>query len=99
MLALIGGYVVLTRRWGAVDAPDPKRPVSPRKQASFFLGVAFLWIASDWPIHEMAEDYLLSVHMVQHMVYTFIAPPLLLMGMPGWFLRRLLSPRWVNKAV
>jgi putative membrane protein len=99
MLALIGGYIVLTRRWAATDAPDPTRPVSPRKQASFFLGVAFLWLASDWPVHEMAEDYLLSVHMVQHMIYTFIAPPLLLMGLPAWFLRKLLAPKWLAATV
>jgi putative membrane protein len=99
MLTLIGGYIVLTRRWGAVDAPDPPRPVPIRKQAAFFLGVAFLWIGSDWPIHEISENYLLSVHMVQHMIYTFIAPPLLLMGLPTWFLRRLLAPKWLNRFV
>ncbi len=99
MIALIGGYIVLTRRWAATEAPDPARPVSVRKQASFFLGVAFLWVASDWPVHEIAEDYLFSVHMVQHMIYTFIAPPLILMGMPPWFLRRLLAPKWLSNIV
>jgi putative membrane protein len=99
MLGLIGGYVVLTRRWGAVDAPNPAHPVPVRKQASFFLGIGLMWLVSDWPIHEIAEDYLLSVHMVQHLVYTLVAPPLILMGFPKWFLRRLLAPKWLNKVV
>ena len=99
MLALIGGYVVLTRRWGATDSPTPAHPVPIRKQVWFFLGIALMWVVSDWPIHEISEDYLLSVHMVQHMVYTLVAPPLILMGLPKWFLRRLLAPRWIAGAV
>jgi putative membrane protein len=99
MLGLVGAYVVLTRRWGVTDAPNPSRPVPVRKQASFFLGVGLMWVVSDWPIHEIAEDYLLSVHMIQHLVYTLVAPPLLLMGMPKWFLRRLLAPRWLSRFV
>ena len=99
MLGLIGAYVVLTRRWGIADAPNPARPVSIRQQAWFFLGIGLMWLVSDWPIHEMAEDYLLSVHMVQHLVYTFVAPPLILMGLPKWFLRRLLAPRWIGGLV
>src|SRR4029079_1264403 len=53
-------------------------------------------VASDWPIHDLAERYLLSVHMVQHLLMTFVAPPLLLLGMPAAVLRGLLRPRFVH---
>ena len=54
-----------------------------------------MWVASDWPIHDLAERYLFSVHMVQHVTYSIIAAPLLLIGTPTWLARWLLSPRWL----
>src|SRR5680860_968022 len=44
------------------------------------------------------ESYLFSVHMVQHMVFSLIAPPLLLMGTPRWLLSALVSPPAVLRA-
>jgi putative membrane protein len=67
--------------------------------ASFCSGVAFLWIVSDWPVHEIGEQYLYSVHMVQHMVMTLVAPPLLLLGVPGWLTRWILRPKALASAV
>ena len=46
-------------------------------------------VASEWPIHDLAEHYLLSVHMVQHLLISLVAPPMLLLGMPHWLLRKL----------
>ena len=43
------------------------------------------WLASDWPVHDVAERSLYSVHMVQHLTFTSIAAPLLL-GTPAWLL-------------
>ena len=33
---------------------------------SFSAGLLAVWVASDWPIHDVGERYLFSVHMVQH---------------------------------
>jgi putative membrane protein len=57
-----------------------------------------LWVASDWPIHDLSEGYLFSVHMVQHMLYMLVAPPLLIAGMPPWLLRRILGDGPVRAA-
>ena len=93
------GYAVAINRLGPRLAP-PGRPVVTRFQvASFAAGVLALWIASDWPIHDVAERYLFSVHMVQHVSYSIIAAPLLLIGTPAWLARWLLSPRWLLAAV
>ncbi|HUS62206.1 MAG TPA: cytochrome c oxidase assembly protein, partial [Acidimicrobiales bacterium] len=32
-----------------------------------------------------------SVHMFQHLVYTLVAPPLMLLGIPGWMAEKLLA--------
>jgi putative membrane protein len=62
--------------------------------AAFSLGLFGLLLGADWPVHDLAERYLYSVHMVQHMLFSLVVPPLLLMGTPGWLARELLrAPR------
>jgi putative membrane protein len=73
------------------------RAASRRSIALFSAGVAVLWVGADWPIHDLAERYLYSVHMVQHLLFSLVAPPLLLAGMPDWMLRALLRPRFVSR--
>ena len=63
---------------------------TPRQVALFSCGVGVLLLASDWPLHDLAERYLYSAHMVQHMLMTFVAAPLLLLGTPEWLARRVL---------
>lgn len=98
VVALVGGYLYALSAWGPRFAPG-RRPASRNQRLCFFSGVAVLWVAADWPIHGLAEDYLFSVHMVQHMLFLYIAPPLLILGTPGWLLRRLLRPAAVSAVV
>lgn len=72
--------------------PEFERPTSTKQIVSFYSGLIFLWIGSDFPIHDLAERFLFSMHMVQHTLFTLVAPPLLLMGTPAWMLRRVLRP-------
>jgi putative membrane protein len=58
----------------------------------FSLGVAAIWVASDWPVHDIAEELNYSMHMVQHLVLSMVAAPLLLLGTPAWMLRSILRP-------
>ena len=60
----------------------------------FLLGSLVLFIALVSPIDTLGDRYLLSAHMVQHMLITLVAPPLLLIGMPPWMFRPLLRLRW-----
>jgi len=69
-----------------------------RRATLFSFGVLVLWVGADWPVHDLAERYLYSAHMVQHLLFSLVAPPLLLAGMPPWLLRRLLRPRPVHRA-
>jgi putative membrane protein len=90
VIALVaGGY------WAALTLLGPTEGGGvrvPRRQvATFYSGVLFMWIAADYPVHDLAERYLFSVHMVQHILLTLVVPPLLLAGTPAWLLR------WVLK--
>ena len=92
--AIAVGYALAIRSRAAIDAVA-ERPAATTKQiVSFYVGLAFLWIGADFPLHELSEDYLFSMHMVQHTLFTLVAPPFLLMGMPKWLLRKILEPKW-----
>lgn len=94
-----GGYAAALRILGPRFAPAGE-PVATRRQVVvFYTGVALLWAAADWPIHDLAERYLFSVHMIQHLVFTLVAPPLLLVGTPAWLVRWLLRSPGVAAAV
>ena len=59
-----------------------------RKQKRYFvLGVVALGVAADWPMHDIAEEYLYSVHMVQHLLITFFIPIFFLQATPEWLAR------------
>lgn len=82
---LLGGY------WYAVTqlrSEISDAMIVRRGQVTLFVtGVAVLFVASTYPIHEIAEGYLASVHMFQHLLYTMVAPILLILGTPAWLLR------------
>ncbi|MDP9226282.1 MAG: cytochrome c oxidase assembly protein [Actinomycetota bacterium] len=94
---LLGGYFFAITHWGRTG--DRRLRATLKQKAFFMAGVAVLWLSVDWPMDELADHYLFSAHMVQHMIIAFVGPPLLLLGMPVWLLRRLLAPRPVFKVV
>jgi putative membrane protein len=72
--------------WLARGADDFER----RHSLYFGLGLITIWAALESPIDTIADHYLDSVHMLQHVLLGFVAPPLLLLG---------LSPSMVGKVV
>ena len=84
---LVATYAILAVRRGPFLVPPGVPPVSRLQAVSFGLGAFTLLLASDWPIHDVAEGSMYSVHMVQHLLYTLLAAPLLLVGTPGWMMR------------
>jgi putative membrane protein len=92
MGALLGAYWAALRLIGPKKVPVGEAPASTRQRMYFVLGVLVLWIGADWPLHRLSEDFLFSAHMVQHTLFSLVAPPLLLLGMPPWLLRTILGP-------
>lgn len=66
--------------------------VSSQKIATFTTGVIVLAVAFTSPIHILSEKYLFSMHMLQHVLITLIAPPLIILGTPDWLIRPLIKP-------
>jgi putative membrane protein len=99
VVGLVGGYVAALRLLGPGRTPAGEPAASRGRQVAYFAGVFALWLGADWPMHDLSETYLFSAHMVQHLLFTFVAPPLLLLGLPPWLVRTLLSPRLVTRVV
>ncbi len=90
IVVLTAGYLSALRWWGPEKAPLGEPPATTKQKSFFFAGVAMLWLGADWPMHELSEDYLFSAHMVQHTLFSLVAPPLLIIGTPKWLLRTML---------
>lgn len=67
----------LGHAWLARGADDYER----RHTLYFGLGLITIWAALESPIDTIADNYLDSVHMLQHVLLGFVAPPLLLLGL------------------
>lgn len=97
--ALVAGYVVAIRRHGPLRADpalddDATRAFNRRQKRrpwQFALGIFFLWAASDWPVGTLGASYLSSVHMLQYMLYTLAAAPMLMLATPEWMGRRIIE--------
>ena len=89
-LALVAvGWLWLVDR---IDRQHPANPVPPLRTVSFLLGLFAVAVALQSGI-ERYDTALFSIHMVQHLLLTLVAPPLLLLGAPITQLLRGASPR------
>ena len=91
--AYLLGVGPLRERYGWADDIDPRRI------ATFTLGVLVIFFSLVSPLHVLSDDYLFSAHMLQHMLLTLAAPPLLILGTPDWLIHPLLRPNWSFRAV
>jgi putative membrane protein len=100
LVGLFGaGYAIAIVRLGPKWAAAGQAVVTRFQVTCWTLGVLAMWVASDYPVHDIAERYNFSVHMVQHLIFTMVVAPLLLLGLPAWLLRLVLRPRWLFSTV
>jgi putative membrane protein len=87
-LTVYAGLVVLYfgHAWLARSAPDARR----QHTVYFLAGLFTVWLALETPIDTIADEYLDSVHMLQHVLLAFVAPPLMLLGLSPEMARVLL---------
>ncbi|MCH8345387.1 MAG: cytochrome c oxidase assembly protein [Chloroflexi bacterium] len=91
---LLGGayyFAVTQLRPRSADAG----PVKRSQVVYYSLGVLTIYAAAGSPLHNLADEYLASAHMLQHVLLTLVAAPLLLAGTPAWVWQALLRVRGV----
>lgn len=82
IVILHGSYLLLV---GPLRLRFPaSKPITPTQLTYWTLGILTLIVALITPISLLSDQYLFSAHMVQHILLTLVAPPLLLLGLPGW---------------
>jgi putative copper resistance protein D len=96
--SVVGGtalYLLAVRR---VDRAHPANPVPRARIVAFLAGMLALEVALQSGI-ERYDTTLFSVHMVQHMLLTMVAAPLIVLGAPITLVLRVSTPavrrRWV----
>jgi putative membrane protein len=57
----------------------------------FGAGLLMLWLALETPIDTISDHFLDSVHMFQHVLLGFVAPPLMLLGLSPGMVARLVT--------
>ena len=96
---LIGAYVYSIRVIGPRAVPAGQQIVSRTNVICFAGAMLVLWGASDWPVHDIAEQYLYSAHMLQHMALSYFMPPLAVMATPTWLARAMIGDGRAYKAM
>jgi cytochrome c oxidase assembly factor CtaG len=85
ILSLAGLAFIYGLGWQRLRQKGAYRLANGWRLASFLGGLAALWLAMISFI-EVLQEFLFSVHMVQHLLIAMIAPPLLMLADPLPFL-------------
>jgi putative membrane protein len=88
---VVAGVAALAVAWIAAWRRS-RQPVAARHAVAFSAALAVLLLALNGPLHALADGYLFSAHMVQHLALTLLLPPLAIAGTPGWMVDAAL--RW-----
>jgi len=85
LLALVAAYVVAVRRRRLRDDDDVSPWLSSPRWRPWLFGAGVLsgFVALESPIDTGGDNYLLTLHMVQHLVLMMVSPPLVLLGVCG----------------
>jgi putative copper resistance protein D len=88
LLAAAVAWIWIVRR---IDRSHPANPVPVRRSAAFLGGLAVIAVALMSGI-DTYDTTLFSVHMVQHLLLTLVAAPLIALGAPITTLLRVATP-------
>jgi len=102
VLGVMGLSLYVTRVIGPKVVPEGEPVLTRFQRVNLVLGILTLWVASDWPLHDLGEEYLFSLHMFQHLLLSYVMPVFFLLATPPW-LARLVVPdgsaayRWLRR--
>lgn len=82
------GYLLAVR---SVNRAHPRSPVPRFRVAAWLAGIAVIGVALVSAV-DVYADSLFSVHMVQHLLLSMVAPPLLALGAPTTLAMRAATP-------
>jgi putative membrane protein len=95
LAVLYGGYLIATSRWR--KRFKDSRTLTSGQFAAFTCGTVVLVLALLSPLDRLADEYWFTAHMTQHLLLTLVAPPLLIVGAPGWLFEPLRGWRRLSR--
>jgi putative membrane protein len=103
-IAALGVYAV--RRIGPTATLQGEVVATRAQKGWFVAALVTLWVATDWPVHDIAEEHLYFVHMIQHMLLSFVVVPMFLLATPTWLARMVVGSgraygvvKWLTRVV
>ncbi|MGH9184376.1 MAG: cytochrome c oxidase assembly protein, partial [Acidimicrobiales bacterium] len=99
VVAVIGLGLYAVRVIGPKAVRDGAPILTRRQRGWWITAVAVLWVASDWPVHDIAEEHLYVVHMTQHLLLAYAFPALVLLATPPWLARLIVGDGWFAGSV
>jgi putative membrane protein len=93
---LIGGILAVALAYALATGPlrpriAPGTPYETGSAAWFYGALALFFVVEGSPLHDLAERYLLSAHMVQHLLLSYVVARMLIVGVPVWLWRAMLT--------
>ena len=95
-LVLIALYVLWTGSRNRNEQDEPIHPVSTKERVLFIAGVLTFMIALNPPLDDWSDHFLLSAHMLQHLLLMIVAVPLMILGTPPFLVSKLVARKPVR---
>jgi putative membrane protein len=89
-------YFMIVGPWRARFTKEG--PPTRKQKAYFVAGIMLLYISFGSPV-DLLGHLIFSAHMIQMAILSFMAPPLLILGIPNWLFERLFEIRPLKAAV
>jgi len=87
-------YLLVTIKWR--DRFEDSQPLSKKELSAFLIGLVLFYTVKGSPI-DLIGHILFSVHMVQMALLLMLIPPLLIVGIPTWVWKKLLTFSIISK--
>jgi putative membrane protein len=93
---LTGGLILAGWLYAILTGPlrarlSPGSPYPRGRAYAFYSALVLFYLAVGSPLDQVAERFLLTAHMAQHLVIMYPVPLLILLGLPAWMIDPLLS--------
>jgi putative membrane protein len=95
---LVSGLIFLGWLYAVFTGPlrprlEPGASFPARQAVAFYAALAVFYLAVGSPLDQVAERFLLSAHMAQHLLLIYPAAVLFLLGLPEWLVRPVTAAR------
>jgi cytochrome c oxidase assembly factor CtaG len=90
---ILGSYFLFISRRASSEK------ITKMQMGWFLSGMLIILFALVSPLDILGEEYLFSAHMIQHTLLGVIAPVLLIIGVPGWLVKKLASKLKITRVL